>query len=282
MSEKLLTLPIGIQSFERLRRQGCLYVDKTAQLMALASTAGRCFLSRPRRFGKSLTLSTLDAMFSGKTELFKGLAVETWGREQAQHPTPVLHMDTSSVPQFERSLAETLERVARNHGIELKSQSIGGKFQDLLDGLSKAMGPVAVLIDEYDKPILDNMEDLGAAGAMRAFLRSFYTVLKGCDEYLRFVMLTGISKFTKTGVFSAMNNLNDISMDKQYGDIVGYTQAELENNFSGWIDGASNGMNLERGELLKQMKDYYDGFCFDGQTRQAVTEKQHSPACTAP
>ena len=272
MSEKLLTLPIGIQSFERLRGQGCLYVDKTERLMALTATAGRCFLSRPRRFGKSLTISTLDAMFSGKAELFEGLAAEAWVKDQAQHPAPVLRLDmsmleTDSIPRLEQSLSEMLERRTEDHGIKLKSQTLGGKFQDLISGLFKAQGPVVVLIDEYDKPILDNMGELERADAMRQVLRSFYTVLKGCDEYLRFVMLTGISKFTKTGIFSAMNNLNDISMDKQYGDIVGYTQAELEEDFSGWLENAAAGMKLERGELLKQMKDYYDGFCFDGQTR---------------
>ena len=142
-----------------------------------------------------------------------------------------------------------------------------GENQDLIIGLFRAQGPVVVLIDEYDKPILDNIGDLERAPSMRQVLRSFYTVLKGCDEYFRFVMLTGISKFTKTGVFSAMNNLNDISIEKQYGDIVGYTQEELEENFTGWLDSVVVEMNLERRELLKRMKDYYDGFCFDGQTR---------------
>ena len=271
MSEKLQTLPIGIQSFERLRKRGHLYVDKTARLMELVSS-DRCFLSRPRRFGKSLTLSTLDAMFRGKAELFKGLVAEAWVAEQAKHPAPVLRldmsmMDTRGVSEFEASLIRELTRRAESAGVQVKSILPGGVFQDLLIGLYDQGGPVVVLIDEYDKPILDKIGNLEAAEAMREALRSFYTVLKGCDEYLRFVMLTGISKFTKTGVFSAMNNLRDISMVEEFGDVVGYTQEELEADFADWIDDAAGKMGLSSQELLMRMKDYYDGFCFDGKTR---------------
>ena len=272
MSEKLQTLPIGIQSFEMLCRDGLLYVDKTHRLQKIISSGRRYFLSRPRRFGKSLTLSTLDAMFQGKAELFQGLAAEAWVAEQARHPAPVLRLDMSTmdvrdVPDFETSLMRELERKAEDAGLPIKSSRPGDAFRDLLIGLYDRGGPVVVLIDEYDKPILDKIGDLKAAEAMREVLRGFYTVLKGSDEYLRFVMLTGISKFTKTGVFSAMNNLRDISMSDQYGDIVGYTQKELEENFSGWINAAAERMKLSHEELLARLKDYYDGFCFDGVTR---------------
>ncbi|MFC2594257.1 MAG: AAA family ATPase, partial [Fretibacterium sp.] len=271
MSEKLQTLPIGIQSFEMLRKRGHLYVDKTAQLMELVNS-DRCFLSRPRRFGKSLTLSTLDAMFQGKAELFKGLAAEGWVAEQAKRPAPVLRLDMSmmnvrDVAHFEGSLNSALTWRAEDAGVTLSSKQPSDKFQKLIRAFYKQGGPVVVLIDEYDKPILDKIGNLEAAEAMREALRGFYTVLKGCDEYLRFVMLTGISKFTKTGVFSAMNNLDDISMDWQFGDIVGYTQEELEADFSGWIGAAAEKMNATRETLLERMKDYYDGFCFDGKTR---------------
>ena len=270
MNEKLLTLPIGIQSFDTLREEGYLYVDKTAKLLELVKTSGRCFLSRPRRFGKSLTVSTLDAMFSGKAELFSGLAAEEWVSGQTNHPSPVLRFDMSmmksdSANGLEQTLMETIDRLALELQLTLPSKTVEGMFQDILLNLCKRDGKVVVLIDEYDKPMLDNIGDLEKADAVRYVLRSFYTVLKGCDEYLRFVMLTGISKFSKTGVFSAMNNLNDISMDTQYGDIVGYTQRELEENFADWIDNAAQRMDLGRVELLKRMKDYYDGFCFDGE-----------------
>ena len=269
---RLLTLPIGVQTFEIIRRMGHLYVDKTARLQELAMTSGRCFLARPRRFGKSLTLSTLDAMFSGRVELFEGLAAEEWVAEQAKHPSPVLRfdmstMETSDTEGSRSSLREALLRRAEGSGVKIVSQTIGGMLQDLIIGLYEKKGPVVVLIDEYDKPILDHIGDLEMAEAMRTVLRSFYTVLKGCDEYLRFVMLTGISKFTKTGVFSAMNNLNDISMDEAYGDIVGYTRQELDRDFSAWIDVTSEKMALSREELLERMKDHYDGFCFDGVTK---------------
>jgi len=272
MGEKLRSLPIGIQSFERLQSMGKLYVDKTHRLMRLVEENTRVFLSRPRRFGKSLTLSTLDALFSGKAELFQGLAAEAWVTEQAKHPAPVLRLDMSTmdvrdVPEFETSLMRELERKAEDAGLPIKSSRPGDAFRDLLIGLYDRGGPVVVLIDEYDKPILDKIGDLKAAEAMREVLRGFYTVLKGSDEYLRFVMLTGISKFTKTGVFSAMNNLRDISMSDQYGDIVGYTQKELEENFPGWIGAVAERMKLSHEELLARLKDYYDGFCFDGVTR---------------
>ena len=272
MSEKLQTLPIGTYHFEKLRRMNCLYVDKSARLMELVEAGAWYFLSRPRRFGKSLMLSTFDAMFQGKAELFKGLAAEGWVAEQARRPAPVLRldmstMDTRGVSEFETSLIRELTRRAENAGVQIKSVLSGGVFQDMITGLYDQGGPVVVLIDEYDKPILDKIGDLEAAEAMREALRSFYTVLKGCDEYLRFVMLTGISKFTKTGVFSAMNNLRDISMVEEFGDIVGYTQEELEADFAGWIGAAAEKMNVTREALLKRMKDYYDGFCFDGVTR---------------
>ena len=275
MDEKLQSLPIGIQSFERLRSMGKLYVDKTRRLTKLVEESTRVFLSRPRRFGKSLTLSTLDALFSGKAELFRGLAAEAWAMEQARQPSPVLRLDMSSmdvrdVPRFEKSLvAELLDR-SRSYGMTLTrgdADEPGGAFKGIIKELYDRGGPVVVLIDEYDKPILDKIGDLKAAEAMRDVLRGFYTVLKGSDEYLRFVMLTGISKFSKVGVFSAMNNLNDISMDESFGDIVGYTQKELEENFSGWIDAAAERMKLSHEGLLARLKDYYDGFCFDGVTR---------------
>ena len=237
-------------------------------------TSGRCFLARPRRFGKSLTLSTLDAMFSGKVELFKGLAAEAWVKEQAKSPAPVLRFDMSGLRAYSSpemlnlSIVSGLEDFAGRHGLTLRHEdSCDGMLIQTIYALYDRGGPVVALIDEYDKPILDNIGDLKAAEAMRAVLRSFYTVLKSCDEYLRFVMLTGISKFTKTGVFSAMNNLRDISMSDSYGDIVGYTQVELEENFSDWIDAVAKKRKLKRENLLKQMKDYYDGFCFDGVTK---------------
>ena len=215
-------LPIGIQDFVQMRKDNLLYIDKTGKLLELIQNGRRYFLSRPRRFGKSLTLSTLDAMFSGKADLFEGLKAEEWVTEQAKHPSPVLRLDMSiSTSNLENSLMEMILRAARKHKVTLHSESLSGRFVELIEGIFESDGHVVILIDEYDKPILDNISDLDKANEKREVLRSFYTVLKSCDEYLRFVMLTGISKFSKVGVFSTLNNLHDISMLSAYGDIEG-------------------------------------------------------------
>ena len=255
------TLPIGIQDFVQIRQDNMLYVDKTAQLLELVKNGRRYFLSRPRRFGKSLTVSTLDAMFSGKADLFVGLAAEEWVKAQSEHPAPVLRFDMSirengTTEILYKSLKSMLKHSGKNFGIELINDTVSDMFEELIFKLYKRYGQIVVLIDEYDKPILDNLSE---ANAMREVMRSFYTVLKGCDEYLRFVFITGISKFSKMGVFSAMNNLLDISMLEKYGDITGYTQSELENYFSEWIKST----NAD----LSKLKDYYDGFSFDGKIR---------------
>ena len=275
MRAKPAMLPIGVHNFEKIRQNNYLYVDKTDKLLELVTSSSWCFLSRPRRFGKSLTLSTLDAMFSGKRELFAGLGAAEWVAGQEKHPSPVLRLDmaqflTEDRKSFEHSLYLNMKIFGQKRGFTMprgEEEGPAGALIDVIEGLYNDKKPVVVLIDEYDKPILDNIADMGAADEMRQSLRSFYTVLKSYDEYLRFVMLTGISKFSKAGVFSAMNNLEDISMDRQYGDIVGYTQEEMEKYFTEWIDDAAGRMKLERAELCRDLKDYYDGFCFDGQTR---------------
>lgn len=267
-------LPIGIQSFEMLRRDNLLYIDKTAQLLKLIKSGRRYFLSRPRRFGKSLTLSTLEAMFEGRVELFEGLAAEKWVKLQAKNSAPVLRFDMSQLRQYSDvdelndSLIRGLEDFAFLHDFEVKPEKkCSGTLLQIIYYLYKKYGPVVVLIDEYDKPILDYLEDLKKAEAMREVLRSFYTILKSCDKYLRFVFITGISKFSKAGVFSALNNLQDISMNGHYGDLTGYTQEELELYFADWLDELSKSVSEDREVLLKKIKDYYDGFSFDGETR---------------
>ena len=267
-------LPIGVQDFVQLRQDDLLYVDKTAKLLKLIQNGRRYFLSRPRRFGKSLTLSTLEAMFEGEAELFKGLKAEEWVKKQAEKPSPVLRFDISglgafsSAPEFEKAIIEELSNIAEDKELDMKiASSCGMMLKNVVRSLYKKQGLIVILIDEYDKPILDNITNLKKANEMREVLRSFYTMIKSCDNYFRFVFITGISKFSKTGVFSAMNNLVDISMLKRYGDIVGYTQNELEENFSEWIASSSKAMSLSKDELLAKIKAYYDGFSFDGTTR---------------
>ncbi len=266
-------LPIGVQDFEQIRQDNMLYVDKTGRLMELISKGRRYFLSRPRRFGKSLTLSTLEAMFKGQAELFRGLKAEQWVEEQAKHPLPVLRFDmsgmnASSHQELGEALINELEDRGDDYGLELKTHMNAGRMlKSIIRALHKKYGPVVILVDEYDKPILDNLTNLVGANEMREVLRSFYAVIKSCDEYLRFVLLTGISKFSKVGVFSAMNNLNDISSDERYGDIVGYTQQELEDCFDDRITNVSERLEFSREEIFARLKYYYDGFSFDGVTR---------------
>ena len=268
------TLPIGVQDFVQLRQDDLLYVDKTARLLELIENGRRYFLPRPRRFGKSLTLSTLGAMFSGHQELFKGLAAEQWVIQQSENPLPVLRLDMSSLGSYSnreglnRNLVQRLEEIAEDNELELQTVSdCEGMLRQLIRSAFKRRGSVVVLIDEYDKPILDNLSDLKKADEMREVLRSFYTVLKSCDEYLRFIFITGISKFSKMGVFSAMNNLQDISASHIYSDITGYTQNELEYYFSDRIESLAQSMSITNDELTNKIRKYYDGFSFDGVTR---------------
>lgn len=267
-------LPIGMQSFGMLRRNNMLYVDKTAILLELIENGRRYFLSRPRRFGKSLTLSTLEEMFKGNINLFKGLKAEDWVRKQSESPSAVLKLDISSLGDYSNSdelnqaLIRRLEEAAEDNELQLRTENNSGEMlRQLIRILSRRRGSVVILIDEYDKPILDNLSDLKKANDMCNVLRSFYTTLKSYDEYMRFVFITGISKFSKVGVDPAMNNLEDISLDKRYGGIAGYTQQELEYFFSERLNAAAGDMGIGRDELLVRMKNYYDGFCFDGKTR---------------
>ena len=266
-------LPIGIQNFETIRKNNYLYIDKTEKLLQIAKTDYSYFLSRPRRFGKSLTISTLEAMFEGKAELFKGLYAEEWVKEQAKRPNPVITLDMSALGDYtnrkelKSALIDCLEEIIDDYNLNIPTKENSGRlFLKTIKELYKKFGQVVVLIDEYDKPITDNIDDIEKANEIREFLRSFYSVLKS-SKYLRFVFITGISKFTKVGIFSGLNNLKDISMTEKYGNIVGYTQKELEDNFSDWIDITAQKKSMNIKELLDKIKEYYDGFSFDGITR---------------
>ena len=267
-------LPIGIQSFEKIRTKNYLYVDKTKQILKLIESGECYFLSRPRRFGKSLTISTLEAMFKGKAELFKGLYAEEWVKEQAKNPYGVIRLDMGNLTAYKNgdelndSLVFYLSRFIKRNKLDilLDSKNAGKLFLEIISELYDKFGSVVVLIDEYDKPMTDNIDNLEKANEMREILRPFYGLLKDLDE-VSFIMFTGVSKFSKAGVFSGLNNLKDISLFEKYGDIVGYTQKELEDNFGDWIEKNSKEMSLSREELLNKIKRYYDGFSFDGKVR---------------
>ena len=266
-------LPIGIQHFENIRFKNYLYVDKTKQILNLIENGECYFLSRPRRFGKSLTLSTLEAMFQGKAELFKGLYAEEWVKEQAKHPNPVIKIDMSVLSSYEnkkelkQSIINYLVRYyIKKYKLDIVLQdNADDVFLDVINELYEQFGPVVVLIDEYDKPMTDNLNNLEKANEMRETLRSFYSVLKGCSQ-VKFLMVTGVSKFSKAGILSGFNNLKDISMIRKYSDIVGYTQQELEDNFGEWIENSEKELSMSREELLDKIKEFYDGFSFDGET----------------
>ena len=271
--DKLQKLPIGIQDFEKLRESGYLYVDKTQYLVDIIDRGSVFFFSRPRRFGKSLTISTFDALFSGKKELFAGLYAEEFLNRPDYKVSPIVRLDmsTTTTDQDADALRESMVLLvmnnARRHGIELSSialSSPGTALAELLKLLAEKKGRVVILVDEYDKPILDTLFDHERAELFRAALRGFYTQIKASDESTRFVFMTGITKFTKTGVFSAMNNLKDISMNDRYAEMLGYTESELLGCFSEYIARTAIQLGVAESTLIDQIRAYYDGFSFDG------------------
>lgn len=233
----------------------------------MAQSGGYYFLSRPRRFGKSLLTSTLKELYSGDKALFKGLWAESnWDWDKRN---PVLHISFSSVEYGKMSLDDgidyVIEKQAGLHQINLEGKSLKQRFGELLEKLSLQSGPVVLLIDEYDKPIIDYMDDLEQAKKNRTMLKSFYSVLKDSDPYLELVFITGVSKFSRVSIFSDLNNLNDITLDPRYGTICGYTQAELEHDFNGHIDALAEARGLDRLGGLSLLREWYNGYNFLGQ-----------------
>jgi len=260
------SLPVGIQDFKDLVSRNCLYVDKTRFLVELVERGKVFFLSRPRRFGKSLTVSKLFYLFSGQRELFEGTFIhDHWDWK----PHPVIRLslneaDTRSAESVEESLVFLLQKTYEGYGLQPRTQNVKLLFSDLIERLSR-QEKVVVLIDEYDKPMLDNLSNFALADEIREILRQFYGTLKDADPYLRFLFLTGITKFTKTGVFSTLNNLNDISTDTQFAEMFGYTQQELERDFAEYIEQGVSRLRLSREQLLERIRQTYNGFSFDGE-----------------
>ncbi|GHS95252.1 ATPase AAA [Synergistales bacterium] len=270
---KLQKLPIGIQTFEKLREEGYLYVDKTKYLVDLIDRGTAYFLSRPRRFGKSLTISTLDALFSGKRDLFKGLAAEEFFDRPSYKTHPVIRLDMSKIAANQGleamtvSLIKQLKRNAERNDIDMPTGSPHDVLGELIAKTARRHGSIAVLVDEYDKPILDVLHNPEKAEEIRVVLRDFYTQIKAEDASTCFVFLTGISKFSKMGVFSAMNNLRDISMGDNYAAMLGLTEEELLSNFGPHIDAVAAEMGMGKEELIEKIRYYYDGFSFNGEVR---------------
>lgn len=257
--------PIGIQTFSEIIDGGYLYVDKTAKVFKLANNSKYVFLSRPRRFGKSLLLSTLQSYFEGKKKLFEGLAICEHESEWNKHP--VLRFDLSAASYehpnvLENKICSYLEDYEKIYGGS-DSPEIGDRFRRLITAAHMQQGnKVVVLIDEYDKPLLDTLHDTSLNETMKSRLRGFYSVLKECDEHIRFAMLTGVTKFAKVSVFSGLNNLKDISLLPEYNDICGITELEFHKNFQTSLINFSQANGITESEAANAFKSYYDGYHF--------------------
>ena len=258
--------PIGIQNFEKIRTEDFLYVDKTAEIYKLAKEGRYYFLSRPRRFGKSLLVSTMEAYFSGRKELFSGLAVEKMETEWKQHP--VLHLDLSGVSYtdesvLERVLSDKLAKWEALYGAVNTSDILGLRFKEVIEAAyNKTGNQVAILIDEYDKPIIDNLGNEPTLSRLRSTLQGFYSVMKSMDARIRFGFLTGVTKIGKMSVFSGLNNLNDISMIPDYVDICGISETELHEYFDESISELSSANEMSKEECYVKLKSMYDGYHF--------------------
>ena len=257
-TDQLARLPLGLQTFAKVREGNFAYVDKTPQALDLANAAGAYFLARPRRFGKSLFLDTLRNLFEGRRELFRGLYAEANWDWDIKHPVVKLDMsgDFRNADELSSMLADDLRYAAGNIGIELAQHNEASRlFKELLQEAHRRHGrKVVVLVDEYDKPMLDNIDDMELAQQMLKRLRGFYSIIKAADEHLHFVMLTGVSKFAKVSIFSGLNNLNDISLDPQYASICGYTEDDLNEVFAQHLQAVDR----------KQLRQWYNGYNFLG------------------
>jgi hypothetical protein len=267
MHSELKKLPIGVQSFEQLIREGAVYVDKTKNIYEILKPGfGAYFLSRPRRFGKSLLVSTLEAIFKNKRHLFKGLWLDS--SDYAWEEFPVIKIDMSSVSKktnvtLNQALKEAVNDNALREGITLEDKEPERMFQLLIHALAKKYNQqVVILIDEYDDPILKHINDPEMAGKNREVLQDFYKIMKSESGSLRFVFLTGVSKFAKTSIFSGLNNLLNISMSEKYATLLGYTQEELESYFSEYISELAESHSLSVDEILNKIKFWYNGYRF--------------------
>lgn len=265
MAKKLY--PIGIQTFELIRKDNNAYVDKTEYVYDITHTNGKYFfLSRPRRFGKSLLLSTMKSYFEGRKDLFKGLAIEGLEKEWAEYPVMLLsmasakHLDAESL---QRYLLFLLKDNEERFEIECDTVEPNLRLANLIKSVCQKTGrPVVVLIDEYDAPLLDVAHDESRLSDLRNVMRNFYRPLKDCDPYLRFVFLTGITKFSQMSIFSELNNIVNISMQERYAGICGITKDELLTQMSDDIDSLANQLAITREETIDQLTSNYDGYHF--------------------
>ncbi|MDR1040451.1 MAG: AAA family ATPase, partial [Deltaproteobacteria bacterium] len=279
MNLQLPTLPVGWQLFEELRLNNAVYVDKTMYLPMLRKSGKFVFCARPRRFGKTLTVHALDAYHSGRRELFRGLAAEEHMSSNVFTSRPVIRLDMNRVAGsrnldiLEGKINDVLGDNAKRHSVALNGADSAGLFFSILRDVHEANGKkVVLLIDEYDAPIIKLIErerivyDERLLADTRLVIREFYSQIKSAEEHIEFAFITGVTKFSRMGMFSLINNLVDISIRPEFASFMGYTQEELEDVFAPFI----RSIALERGKsekyLLDAIRDYYDGFSFDGKT----------------
>lgn len=263
-------LPLSVSTFPKLINNNHIYVDKTRYIYNLLVQGGAFFLSRPRRFGKSLLVSILKEIFQGNKELFKGY----WIYDQIDwEKSPVLHLDFQGIDYkslgLDKALTNVLNGIAGEHGLQCRGDSIAERFGDLIRKLA-GNKPIVILIDEYDKPITDYIENLEKAEENREKLKNFYSVLKSRQENISFLFMTGVSRFSRLSVFSDLNHLVDITFHKDYVQLLGYTQEEIELYFDEYIEEyireyARQVPGYSREELFQKLKEYYNGYSWDGE-----------------
>ncbi|MEM7132371.1 MAG: ATP-binding protein [Chloroflexota bacterium] len=261
----LQKLPIGIQTFSEIIEDDYLYIDKTKPIYQLLTSGKYFFLSRPRRSGKSLTLSTIKSVYMGQRELFTGLWIENQWDWNKVHP--VIHISFSGIGYqtqgLEGAIEAELRLIAEEFNVLLTQIGIDRLFAELIRKLS-AKGKVVLLIDEYDKPIIDYLDDVKQAIAHRKILKIFYSVIKDSDPYIEFLLITGVSKFSKVSVFSDLNNLTDITLHRRYAALTGYTQDEIESYFGATIADLASERGQDYTDLIDNIRLQYNGYSWDG------------------
>ncbi len=267
---KMKKLPVGIQDFNKLITGGYLYVDKTKSIVELLTSGEYYFLTRPRRFGKSLLLTTIKEIFEGNKKVFKGLWIENKWDWSTKHP--VIHISFNGIGHkfigLEKALNAEVYKLALEKGFQLLEEGFVRRFQELIEKTAKKHGQVVLLIDEYNKPIIDYLgeKQLQQAQANQEILKSFYSVLKPLDSKIKFLLITGVSKFSKTGIFSELNNLADITLERRFASLTGYTQEELDHYFEPFKDLACEQNDLNREQLSEKLKLWYNGYSWDTKT----------------
>ena len=262
--------PLGNQTFEKIITDGKYYVDKTALIYRMTHTYNYVFLSRPRRFGKSLLCSTLASYFRGEKELFQGLAMERLEKDWKRYP--VIHLSLASVKSDDPSeikdlIDDKLELIEDGFGIPSKTGDLGRRLNNIILGCHKKFGEkVVVILDEYDAPLLNVLHEPDKLKDVRQTMRTLFSPLKDCDPYLRFLFITGITKFSQLSIFSEINNLTLVSMDDEYSTLCGFTQQEVETVFTDGIDALATKKGLSREQTLDELRQTYDGYHFSAES----------------